>query len=77
MLVLSRKVDESIVIGEGEGAITITVVDVQAGKCRLGIDAPESVRVLRSELLPPANGATGGSEPKPKPKAPRKRRRRL
>lgn len=76
MLVLSRKVGETVVMGEGPGAIEVTVVDVQGGKVRLGISAPESVRVLRKELLPPADEAGGGSKPKPKPKAPSPTRRR-
>jgi len=49
MLVLSRRVDESIVI---DGEIVITVVDVDRnGQVRLGIDAPKKYRVLRRELL--------------------------
>jgi carbon storage regulator len=47
MLVLSRKPGEKIRIGSG---ITITVVGVQGNKIRLGIDAPEDVPILRSEL---------------------------
>jgi carbon storage regulator len=53
MLVLSRKQCQQITVGE---SITITVVGVQGGKVRLGIDAPRDVRVLRSELRrPPAD----------------------
>lgn len=48
MLVLSRKRDERIVIGEN---ITITIVDVRGDKVRLGIDAPQEVPVHRSEVL--------------------------
>lgn len=47
MLVLSRKPNESIKIGDN---ITITVVDVQGGKIKLGIEAPRDVPVIRSEL---------------------------
>ncbi|TWU45777.1 hypothetical protein Q31b_09530 [Novipirellula aureliae] len=47
MLVLSRKLNESIQIGDD---ITITLIRVEGGKVRLGIDAPRDVRVLRSEL---------------------------
>jgi carbon storage regulator CsrA len=47
MLVLSRKPGEKLVIGEG---ITLTVLSVIGNRVRLGIDAPEDVRVLRSEL---------------------------
>ena len=47
MLVLSRKLGEEIVI---DGQIKVTVLKVQGGRVRIGIDAPESVRVLRKEL---------------------------
>lgn len=48
MLVLSRQLDQSIFIGDD---IRITVVDVRNGKIRLGIDAPRSVGVHRSEVF--------------------------
>ena len=47
MLVLTRKKDESIVIGED---IVITIVDVRGDKVRLGIDAPGTVPVHRMEV---------------------------
>jgi carbon storage regulator len=49
MLVLSRKLGEKIYIGEN---ICITVVDIDRGKIRLGIEAPRNVPVYRQELLP-------------------------
>jgi carbon storage regulator len=48
MLVLSRKRDERIVIGDN---IVITVVDVRGDKVRLGIEAPTEVPVHRQEVL--------------------------
>ena len=48
MLVLSRRIGESIVIGDD---ITVTVLEVRGDVVRLGIDAPRSVTVQRSELL--------------------------
>jgi carbon storage regulator len=48
MLVLSRKRDERIVIGEN---IVITVVEVRGDKVRLGIEAPTEVPVHRQEVL--------------------------
>lgn len=48
MLVLSRKASQQITIGS---SVTITVVAVQGGKVRLGVDAPRDVPVLRSELM--------------------------
>ena len=51
MLILSRKVDESIVIGSGENAIRVTVLKIHAGSVRVGVKAPPSVSVVRTELL--------------------------
>ncbi len=47
MLVLSRKKDESIIIGDD---IEITIVDVRGDKVRLGINAPRSISVHRKEI---------------------------
>jgi len=47
MLVLSRKKDERIVIGD---AIVITVVEVRGNKVRLGIQADRNVPVHREEI---------------------------
>jgi carbon storage regulator len=47
MLVLTRRVEEQIVIA---GDIRVTVVAVQGDKVRLGITAPEFVRVDREEV---------------------------
>ncbi|MCF6378254.1 carbon storage regulator CsrA [Nocardioides KLBMP 9356] len=48
MLVVSRRVGESVVIGDD---ITISVLEVRGDVIRIGIDAPRSVAVHRSELL--------------------------
>jgi len=48
MLVLSRKKDEKLVIGD---SITVTVVDIRGDTVKIGIDAPIDVRILRAELL--------------------------
>lgn len=47
MLVLTRKLRESIVIN---GNITVTVVDVRGDRVQLGIDAPQDVSVHREEV---------------------------
>lgn len=47
MLVLSRKLGERIVIGEG---ITVTVVAVHGNRVRLGFNAPAEVPIHREEL---------------------------
>lgn len=48
MLVLSRKIEEEIVI---DGGITVKVIEFRPGRVRLGVTAPAGVRVLRKELL--------------------------
>jgi carbon storage regulator len=48
MLVLTRKIDEEIVIA---GKIRVVIVDVSGEKVRLGIKAPPSIRIMRKELL--------------------------
>lgn len=57
MLVLTRKLQQQILIGND---ITITVLRVQGNKVRIGIDAPEAVRVVRGEL--PRRDAVNASE---------------
>ncbi len=52
MLVLSRKRDERIVIGEGPNRVELTVVEIRGDKVRLGIAAPREIPVWREELLP-------------------------
>lgn len=53
MLVLARKVNERIVLGNG---ITLTVVKIKDGYVKLGIEAPQDVVVLREELVPQMDG---------------------
>jgi carbon storage regulator len=59
MLVLSRKLGEKIYIGEN---ICITVVDIDRGKIRLGIEAPRDVPIFRQELLPVKAGPEGAPQ---------------
>ncbi|MFO0890734.1 MAG: carbon storage regulator CsrA [Isosphaeraceae bacterium] len=47
MLVLSRKVDEQIIIGD---SIRVTVVSIRGNQVRLGFEAPPSVPIFREEL---------------------------
>lgn len=47
MLVLSRKIDQQIMIGDD---ITLTIVRIDQNRVRVGISAPRDVRILRGEL---------------------------
>ncbi len=48
MLVLSRKVNERIEIGDD---VVVTVLSMKQGRVRLGISAPAGVRIRRHELV--------------------------
>ena len=48
MLVLRRKVGESIVIGDD---VVVTILEIRGDLIRVGIDAPKSVKVHRSEVF--------------------------
>lgn len=52
MLILSRKKDEEIVIRKGDEVIVIKVLD---NWCRLGITAPLSFNIVRSEIIDKEN----------------------
>jgi carbon storage regulator CsrA len=72
MLVLSRKPGEQVVIGNN---ITITVVEVIGNRVRIGIAAPDDVRILRGELADwceEAAPAQRKPDPEPEDKAPRR-----
>ncbi len=57
MLVLSRKLNEKIVI---DGGIVVTVVKIDRNQVRLGIEAPPNVRIFREEIASTdTNAATG------------------
>jgi len=47
MLVLSRKINESIIIGD---SIEVTIVEVNGRNVKIGIDAPKDVSVHRKEV---------------------------
>ncbi len=59
MLVLSRKVNESIYINDD---ITVTVVEIRGDKVRLGIVAPKEVPVHRQEVYEAIHGKTADVE---------------
>jgi carbon storage regulator len=63
MLVLSRKINESIVIG---GGIRITVTLIRGRQVRVAIEAPQGIPIHREELLrgparSPSTSGIGGS----------------
>ena len=52
MLTLSRRTGESIIIFTSDGAIVVYLRTVEGPeRCKIGIQAPASVKILRSELL--------------------------
>lgn len=48
MLILTRKVEEAVIIG---GNIKVKVLGVGQGRVKLGFEAPDEVEILRQELL--------------------------
>jgi carbon storage regulator len=48
MLVLTRKLEESIVIGQD---VTITILSIEKDKVKIGISAPREIPVVRKELF--------------------------
>jgi carbon storage regulator len=59
MLVLSRKKNESIVIGEN---IVVVIVEITRDKVRLGIEAPKEVPVHRLEVYEKIKQSEGSAE---------------
>ncbi len=60
MLVLGRKVHETITISDN---IRITVLRVSGDRVRLGVEAPENVKVIRQELFGPGDPGPEAGEP--------------
>jgi len=57
MLVLSRKLNEKIII---DGGIVVTVVKIDGNQIRLGIEAPSHVRVFREEIAGTSRRSSSG-----------------
>lgn len=51
MLVLTRRMGETLIIGDN---VKVTVMGISKGQVRIGIDAPKSVNVVREEIHNPA-----------------------
>ena len=47
MLILTRRINESLVIGDN---VTVTILGVKGNQVRIGVDAPRDVSVHREEL---------------------------
>lgn len=48
MLVLTRRADEKIQIGDN---IVISILEIESGSVKIGIDAPKEIQILRMEIL--------------------------
>jgi len=48
MLVLTRRIGETITIGDD---IRITVLEIRSGQVKVGLEAPRDRRIVREELL--------------------------
>jgi carbon storage regulator len=48
MLILSRKINEKIMIGDD---ISVTVIEIRGDQIRIGVDAPKQVKVYRQEVF--------------------------
>ena len=48
MLILSRKTNEKIMIGED---ISISIIEIRGDQVRIGVDAPKKVKVFRQEVF--------------------------
>jgi carbon storage regulator len=53
MLILTRKVGESLIIGDD---VSVTVLGVKGNQVRLGVDAPKSISVHREEIYKRIHG---------------------
>jgi len=58
MLILTRKVGESLVIGDD---VSVIVLGVKGNQVRIGVDAPKSVSVHREEIYKRIQGDVDGN----------------
>jgi carbon storage regulator len=59
MLILTRRVGESVVIGED---VTVTVLGVKGNQVRIGINAPKTVSVHREEIFERIKNGQGAGD---------------
>lgn len=69
MLVLSRKRNEDIIVGEGDKKVIVRVLEIIGDRVRLGFVADQSVEILRAEVEPKNQEKTNGLE-RPAPGGP-------
>lgn len=77
MLILTRRVGESVMIGRD---ITVTVLGVKGNQVRIGINAPKDVSVHREEIFHRIEGEREGGDNPPgndEPSGPESLRRRV
>ena len=55
MLILTRRISESVIIGDN---VKVTVLGVKGNQVRLGVDAPKSVSVHREEIYQRVKGSS-------------------
>jgi carbon storage regulator len=68
MLVMTRKEGEKIYIGEN---VCVTVVRIQGGAVRIGIEAASELPIMRGELRDRLNQPSGAETPRESPHLPR------
>jgi carbon storage regulator len=64
MLILTRRVGETVVIGD---EVQVTVLGVKGNQVRLGVNAPRDVSVHRQEIYERIRDEQGGGAPAPGP----------
>ena len=67
MLILTRRVGETVTIGDN---VRVTVLGVKGNQVRLGIDAPKDIAVHREEIFERIKREQEGGEPSGEPEAP-------
>jgi len=48
MLILSRRINEKIMIGDD---VSISIIEIRGDQVRIGVDAPKTVKVFRQEVF--------------------------
>ena len=56
MLILTRKVGESLLIGDD---VSITILNIRGNQVKIGVQAPKDVSVHREEILPTYSSSKG------------------